>query len=67
MERKQLREIKKHEFFRLVDSETAPVWVKTGGRIKREGKTKYEAEKVEDANHMNFFGGDKIVYVGFTY
>lgn len=50
-----------------MDSETAPVWVKTGGRIRREGMTKYEAEKVEDANHTNFFGGDKIVYVGFTY
>lgn len=36
MEQKQLKDLKKGEFFRLVESETAPVWVK-GQRISRKG------------------------------
>ena len=67
MESKKLKDVKKGEFFRLTESETAPVWVKTGGVIRRGGKTKYEAQKWEDVNHFNYFGFDKIVFVGFTY
>lgn len=67
MEKKQLKDLKKYEFFRLVESESAPVWCKTGGISRKGGKTKYECQKFEDANHTNFFGFDKIVYVGFTY
>lgn len=67
MERKQLKEVKKNEFFRLTESETAPVWVKTGSHIRRGGMTKYEAQKYEDCNHTNYFGSDKVVFVGFTY
>lgn len=67
MERKQLKEVKKNEFFRLAESETAPVWVKTGGFSRKGGKTKYECRKHEDYNHTNFYGFDKVVFVGFTY
>lgn len=67
METKQLKDVKKNEFFRLTESETAPVWVKTGGRIRKGGITKYECQKYEDCNHYNFYRGDKTVFVGFTY
>ncbi len=67
MERKQLKQLKKNEFFRLVESDTAPVWMKTGAHIRRGGMTKYEARKYEDYNHLNYFGADKVVFVGFTY
>ena len=67
METKKLCEVKKGEFFRLRESETAPVWVNTGGRIRRGGMSKYECQQYEDINHYNYFPPDKIVYVGFTY
>lgn len=67
MERKQLKDIKNGEFFRIRESDTAPVWVKTGERIRRQKMTKYECHQYEDANHNNFFGSDKVVYVGFEY
>lgn len=67
MERKLLKEVKKNEFFRLTDSETAPVWVKTGSFSRKGGKTKYECQKYEDMNHYNLFGFDRMVFVGFTY
>ena len=67
METKKLKDVKKGEFFRLKESDTAPAWVKTGGHIRKGGITKYECQKYEDANHYNFFTFDKTVYVGFTY
>lgn len=67
METKQLKDVKKGEFFRLKDSETAPVWVKTGGRTRKGGITKYECIQYEDVNHYNSFKFDKVVFVGFTY
>ena len=50
-----------------MESDTAPVWMKTGAHIRRGGMTKYEARKYEDYNHLNYFGADKVVFVGFTY
>ena len=67
MESKQLRQVKKGEFFRLRDSDTSPVWTKTGCWTRQGGKTKYECEQFEDAGHCNFYGADRLVYVGFTY
>lgn len=67
MESKQLRKVKKGEFFKLKESETAPVWIKTGCWTRQGGKTKYECEQFEDAGHCNFCSADRIVYVGFTY
>ena len=49
------------------DSETAPVWVKTGSRTRKGGITKYECIQYEDVNHYNSFKFDKVVFVGFTY
>ena len=67
MEQKQLKDLKKGEFFRLVESETATVWVK-GQRISRKGiKTKYECHQYEDVNHFTNFRADRAVFVGFTY
>lgn len=46
MESKKLREVKKGEFFRLRESETAPVWIKTGNWMRQGGKTKYEVARI---------------------
>ena len=67
MEKKELRQVKKGEFFRLAESETAPVWMKSGATIRRDKKTKYECFQYEDVCHVNYFGSEKTVFVGFTY
>lgn len=67
MESKKLRDVKKGEFFRLRESETAPVWIKTGVWTRQGGKTKYECEQWEDAFRTTFCSADRLVYVGFTY
>jgi hypothetical protein len=67
MESKKLRDVKKGEFFRLRESETAPVWIKTGGWMRKGGKTKYECDQYEDCGRCNFYSADRVVFVGFTY
>lgn len=67
MEKKQIKDVKTGEFFRLIAEETAPVWVKTGSTTKKGGKIKYYCHEYENMKHCNAFGLDKVVYVGFTY
>ena len=67
MESRKLREVKKGEFFRLRDSETAPVWTKTGCRTREGGKLRYECDQYEDCGRSNFYSADRVVFVGFTY
>lgn len=67
MESKKLRDVKKGEFFRLRESETAPVWMKTGCWTREGGKTKYECDQYEDCGRSNFYSADRVVFVGFTY
>ena len=64
--KKALKDLKKGEFFRLVESESAPVWVR-GYYVSDEGKKKIEAYKYEDVNCEGFFSPSRIVYYGFTY
>jgi len=67
MKSRKLREVKKGEFFRLRESETAPVWMKTGCWSRTGGKLKYECDQVEDCGRSNWCSADRIVFVGFTY
>lgn len=64
METKIIRNLKKGEFFRLSDRETASVWVR--GEYVREAK-KYSTYKYDDVNHELLLAGDRIVFVGFTF
>lgn len=64
METKMIRNLKKGEFFRLSDRETAPVWVR--GEYVREAK-KYSTYKYDDVNHERLLAKDRIVFVEFTF
>ena len=60
----ELKELKKGDFFRLKDLETATVYVR--GEYDRSSKT-YSCFKFEDVNDERFFKGSKKVFVGFTF
>ena len=59
-----LKEVKKGEFFRLTDSDTATVYIK--GDYDRSEK-KYEVSKFYDMNDIKFMNGTRTVYIGFTF
>lgn len=60
----ELKELKKGDFFKLKDSDTATVYVK--GEYDRSTKT-YSCFKFEDVNAERFLKGSKKVFVGFTF
>lgn len=64
MAKKTIKELAKGEFFRLTDSETAPVWVRSD--YDRSSK-KYSCYKFDDVCHENFFKGTKVVFVDFEF
>lgn len=59
-----IRQLKKGEFFRLKDSETAPVWVRDE---YVPSEKKFSTHKYNDVNHETLRSGDCVVYVGFTF
>ena len=59
-----IKDLKRGEYFRLTDSDTAPVWVR--GEYSREAK-KYSAHRFDDVNHERLMRGDRLVRVGFTF
>ena len=61
---KMLSKLKKGEYFRLKDSDKAPVWVR-GEYVRSERK--YSTYKYDDTNHEKFLKGSKIVFVNFTF
>lgn len=60
----KLKELKKGDFFKLKDSETAPVWVK--GEYVRSEK-RYSTHKFDDTNHERFVSGKVDVITGFEF
>lgn len=60
----ELKELKKGDFFKLKDSDTATVYVR--GEYDRSTKT-YSCFKFEDVNDERFLKGSKNVFVGFTF
>ena len=61
---KELSKLKKGEFFRLKNSEKAPVWVR-GEYIS--SARKYSTYKYEDSNHEKLIRGTSKVFVDFIY
>jgi hypothetical protein len=59
-----IKDLKRGEYFRLTDSDTAPVWVR--GEYSREAK-KYSTHRFDDVNHERLMRGDRLVRVGFTF
>lgn len=64
MTKKMIKELANGEFFRLTDSETAPVWVRVS--YDRSSK-KYYCYKFDDVFHKNFFKGTRVVFVDFEF
>lgn len=64
MEKRKIKELASEEFFRLSESETAPVWVR--GEYNRSTR-KYECYKYEDVNTWSEFNGSRMVFAGFEY
>ncbi|MDC1809088.1 hypothetical protein POZ03_01270 [Bacteroides uniformis] len=61
---KTIRELKKGEFFRLKDSDTAPVWVRDEYIPSLK---KYSTYKFDDINHEHPLKGSIKVFIGFTF
>lgn len=64
MKRLSLKSLKLGEYFRLKDSDTAPVWVR-GEYIRQEKK--YSTYRFDDVNHEHLLPGTKKVYVDFIF
>lgn len=65
-----IKQLKKGDFFRLKEFNEnevineSSVWIR--GDYERSTK-RYSCIKYSDANHENFFKGDKVVYIDFTF
>ena len=64
MRKQTVRQLKKGEYFRFKKSDTAPVWVR--GEYNREAK-KSSTYRYDDVNRERLLGGDRVVFVGFTF
>lgn len=60
----ELKQVKEGEFFRLKESDTAPVWVK--GYYYRPDKV-FEAYQFGDANKETFLKGSRLVFIDFEF
>lgn len=60
----KLKDLKKGDFFKLKDSETAPVWVR--GEYVRSEK-RYSTHQFNDTNHERLVPGKVDVITGFTF
>lgn len=60
----KLKDIKSGEYFKLKDTESAPVWVR-GEYCRTERK--FNTFKWTDFNHSRSLKGDTLVFVGFTF
>ena len=59
-----IKTLPKGEFFKLSESESAPVWVR--GDYDRASRT-YSSHKFDDSNHEKFLKGSRAVFTGFTF
>lgn len=64
MKQVQLKQVKQGEFFKLRETENAPVWVR--GEYDREDK-KYLCAKFDNINYEQMFKGNRIVFIGFDF
>jgi hypothetical protein len=64
MNKTPLAKINKNQFFKLVPTSTAPVYLKN--HYDRESKT-YSISPVGDYNRESFKKGKMVVFTGFTY
>ncbi len=56
----ELRKVKREDFFRLTDSDTAPLWVRS--EYDKCSK-KFGCYKYDNINHYSEFTGKRLVFV----
>ena len=62
MEKKTIKQLKKGDYFRLVDKEHAPLWVR-GQFVRNDKLNRYSCFRYDDINHEKFFNGETEVFV----
>lgn len=64
MGKAKIKDIKQGTYFKLKDTETAPVWVR--GEYIAQAK-KYSCYRFDDINHENLMRGDREVFTDFEF
>lgn len=64
MQGQKIKQVKKGEYIKLRNSESAPVWIR-GEYCKTEKK--YELTCFDDINKTIYRKGDSFVFIGFTF
>ena len=59
-----INKVKQGTYFKLKDTETAPVWVR-GEYIRAERK--YSCYKYDDVNHEKMMKGTQTININFTF
>lgn len=59
-----IRNTNQGQYFRLKDSENAPVWIR-GEYNRSEGK--YSCTRFDDANHESLMKPNRIIFIGFEF
>lgn len=64
MKQKRIKDVKRGEFFRLRESDTAPVWVRD--EYNRSTR-KYEGYRYDNTGDFAEFNGTRVVFVDFEF
>lgn len=64
MTKTTVAKLKKGDFFKLSESDTAPVWIR--GEYVRSEK-KYSCTRFNDINHEKLAKGDREVFIDFEF
>lgn len=64
MKKTQVKKVNQGTYFKLTESETAPVWVR--GEFIREAQ-KYSCYKFDDVNHEKLMKGTQTIFVDFEF
>lgn len=64
MKKTQISKVNQGTYFRLTESDTAPVWIR-GEFIREAGK--YSCYKFDDTNHEKLMKGTRTIYINFEF
>ena len=64
MKKTQVKKVNQGTYFKLTESEKAPVWVR--GEFSREAH-KYSCYKFDDVNHEKLMKGTQTIFVDFEF
>lgn len=64
MKKTQINKVNQGTYFRLTESDKAPVWIR-GEFIREAGK--YSCYKFDDTNHEKLMKGTRTIYINFEF